>query len=180
MPTILETDRLLVRPWTIDDGEAAFAILGDPEVTRYLGDTGAAFPDLAHTNRWLERIQLAYPRWNGLGSWAVVEKATGEVIGGGGLLELEDGPDVEVFYHFRRSNWGNGFATEFTRALIPYAFQITALPRIVGLSYPENIASQRVMTNAGMTHIGRRFAYGADLEYFEINRPNVLDLGREL
>lgn len=170
MTIILETERLTVRPWTSSDAEAAFAILGDPEVTRYLGEVGSAFPDLSHTRGWLERIQRAYPSWGALGSWAAVETATGIPIGGGGLLELEDGPDVEVFYHFRRASWGHGYATELTRGLIAYAFDVTELPRIIGLAYPENIASQRVMTKAGMTHMGRRHAYGADLEYFSIAR----------
>ena len=171
MTNILETDRLIVRPWTADDGEAAFAILGDPEVTRYLGEAGAAFPDLAHTQEWLERIERSYPIWDGFGSWAVVESASGAVIGGGGLLELEDGPDVEVFYHFRRNRWGHGFATELTQGLIAHAFATTDLPRLIGLAYPANIASQRVLTKAGMTHLGLRHAYGADLEYFAIDRP---------
>lgn len=170
MTMILETDRLTVRPWVSCDAEAAFAILGDPEVTRYLGEGGSVFPDLAHARGWLERIQRAYPTWGVLGSWAVVENETGLPIGGGGLLQLDDGPDVEVFYHFRRASWGHGYATELTRALIAYAFGATDLPRIIGLAYPENIASQRVMTKAGMTHLGRRHAYGADLEYFTIER----------
>lgn len=173
MSIVLETERLTVRRWTSSDAEAAFAILGDPEVTRYLGEAGSAFPDLAHTQGWLERIQRAYPAWGALGSWAAVENATGIPIGGGGLLELEDGPDVEVFYHFRKASWGQGFATELTRALIAYAFDVTELPRIIGLAYPENIASQRVMAKAGMTHLGRRHAYGSDLEYFEITRPET-------
>lgn len=167
----LETDRLLVRPWEATDGDDAFAILGDPEVTRYLGEAGAAFPDLAHTNAWLERVVRAYPKWGALGSWAVVEKATGLAIGGGGLLELEDGPDVEVFYHLRKDRWGRGYATELTIALIAYAFAETDLPRVIGLTYPENVASQRVLVKAGMTHLGTRHAYGQDLEYFVIERP---------
>jgi RimJ/RimL family protein N-acetyltransferase len=170
MPNILETERLTVRPWTSRDAEAVLAILGDPEVTRYLGEAGAAFPDLAHAQGWLERIQRAYFTWGVLGSWAAVETTTGLPIGGGGLLELEDGPDVEVFYHFRRDSWGHGYATELTRALIAHAFEVTALPRVIGLAYPENTASQRVMTKAGMSHLGRRHAYGADLEYFAIGR----------
>ena len=170
MSIILETDRLTVRLWTSSDADAAFAILGDPEVTRYLGEADSAFPDLAHTQGWLERMQRAYPKWGDLGSWAVVENATGIPIGGGGLLELEDGPDVEVFYHFRQKSWGHGYATELTRALIVYAFAMTELPRIIGLTYPANIASQRVLTKAGMTHLGCRHAYGADLEYFSIER----------
>jgi ribosomal-protein-alanine N-acetyltransferase len=173
MTPILETDRLLVRRWNGADADAAFAILGDPEVTRYLGATGDAFADLDRIQEWLGRIEARYPTWGVLGSWAVVEKSTGVAIGGGGLMELDEGPDVEVFYHFRKSSWGYGYATELTRALLAYGFAETELPRIVGLAYPDNVASQRVMTKAGMTHVGVRHAYGADLEYFTIDRPGA-------
>ncbi|HET9660932.1 MAG TPA: GNAT family N-acetyltransferase [Thermomicrobiales bacterium] len=171
MPILLETDRLLVRPWTTDDVEAAFAILGDPEVTRYLGDTGDAFADRDRIHGWLERIVARTAEWNPYGSWAVVENATGDIIGGGGLFQLEGGPDVEVFYHFRQISWGYGYATELARALIAYAFASTDLPRVIGVAFPANTASHRVLTKAGMTHLGQRHAYGADLEYFTIDRP---------
>ena len=171
MTTILETDRLVLRPWTLDDAEAAFAILGDPEVTRYLGEDGKPFPDLAYARAWLERIEARYAAWGRFGNWAALERATGEIVGGGGLIELDDGPDVEVFYHFRADRWGLGYATELTRALIGYAFDRLDLPRVVGVAYPANTASHRVMQKAGMTHEGRREAYGTDMEFFIIDRP---------
>ncbi len=46
MTTVFETDRLIVRHWTEDDAEDAFAIFGDPEVMRYVGDTGEPHPDV--------------------------------------------------------------------------------------------------------------------------------------
>jgi RimJ/RimL family protein N-acetyltransferase len=172
MTNILETERLILRPWSDGDAEAAFAILGDPEVTRYLGEDGKPFADLAATQAWLERIQARYATWGSYGSWAAVEKSSGAVIGGGGLLELEGGPDVEVFYHFRRASWGMGYATELTSALIAYAFERLDLPRVVGVAYPANTASHRVMRKAGMTHEGLRPAYGTDMEWFAIDRPS--------
>jgi RimJ/RimL family protein N-acetyltransferase len=173
MTVVLETDRLLVRPWESTDAEAAFEILGDPEVTRYLGETGDAFVDLDHIRDWLVRIDEKSQTWGAYGSWAVVEKAIGEVVGGGGLLPLEGGPDVEVFYHFRKRSWGNGFATELTRALLAYAFETTDLPRVVGVAYPANTASLHVLTKAGMTHVGQRPTFGSDLEFFVLDRPDV-------
>lgn len=170
MASILETERLLVRPWESSDVEDAFAILGDPEVTRYLGETGAAFADRDRVREWLERIAARSAEWGAFGSWAVVKKETNTVIGGGGLQKLDGGPEVEVFYHFRKTSWGHGYATELTRGLIDFAFTTLDLPRVVGVAYPANTASHRVMTKAGMTHRGLRHAYGHDLEYFEITR----------
>ena len=168
---ILETDRLILRQWTPDDAEAAFAIFGDPEVSRYLGATGEPHPDVAYTRQRMERLANRYATWNGRGNWAAVEKASGEIIGGGGLVELEGGPDLEVFYHFRRDRWGLGYGTELTKGLIGYAFERLGLPRLVGIAYPANVASHRVMRKAGMTHQGRRHVYDHDMEYFTVERP---------
>ncbi len=57
MIAIFETDRLLVRPWTVEDAEAAFVIFGDPEVMRYVGDTGEPHPDIAFTRERLTHSQ---------------------------------------------------------------------------------------------------------------------------
>jgi [ribosomal protein S5]-alanine N-acetyltransferase len=172
MPFLLETDRLIVRPYTLDDAEAAFAFFGDPEVTRYLGYTGEPHPDLETTRQRLTAHAAAHSSPRGLDNWAVIEKSTGMLIGGGGLAELDESVDVEVFYHLRVDRWGNGYATELTRALIAYAFETLELPRVVGLAYTANTASQRVMMKAGMTHLGLRHAFGHDMEYFEIIRPS--------
>ncbi len=51
-----------------------------------------------------------------------MEKQSGTVIGGGGLAALEDLDEVEVFYHFRKASWGNGYATELTLGLLDYGF----------------------------------------------------------
>ncbi len=173
MTIVLETDRLILREWTAGDAEEAFAYTSDPEVMRYLGATGEAHPDIAFTRASLERTAAHYPTWNGYGNWAAIEKSTGAVIGGGGLLELENGPDVEVFYHFRRDRWGMGYATELTKALINYGFERLNLPRAVGVAFPANTASHKVMLKAGMTHEGLRYVYEHDLELFVIERPTV-------
>ncbi len=64
MTVVLETDRLLVRLWQASDAEAAFEILGDPDVTRYLGETGDAFADhdddvSAPWDRGLDRARVS-------------------------------------------------------------------------------------------------------------------------
>jgi RimJ/RimL family protein N-acetyltransferase len=170
MTTILETDRMLLREWTVDDADALFAIMGDPDVARFLGATGQPHPNVEHTRERLQRAVARERAANGCGNWAAVDKASGEIIGGGGLEVLEGGPDVEVFYHFRKASWGQGYATELTRGLIDYAFTALDMPRVVGVAYPDNPASHHVMTKAGMRHEGQRHVYDHDLEYFVIER----------
>lgn len=170
MRVIFETERLVAREWAPDDAEAAFAIYGDPEVTRYLGATGEPDPNLAYRRERLAGMATRYAATPGYGMWALVERAGGDVIGGAGLLLLEEGPEVEIAYALRRRSWGHGYATEVARGVIEYGCGRLGLPRLVGLAYPANLASQRVLLKAGMIHRGRRQAYGHDLEWFEIER----------
>jgi RimJ/RimL family protein N-acetyltransferase len=170
MATIFETERLIVRPWSEDDADAAFMIFGDPEVMRFVGDTGEPHPSVEFTRERMRARGQQPSAATGLGNWATVEKATGQIIGGGGLWLLEDLDEVEVFYHFRKDRWGQGYATELTIGLLDYGFAHLDRQRLIGLAYSANTASHRVMTKAGMTHLGLRHAYGTDLEYFVIEK----------
>ena len=114
--TVFETDRLLVRPWTVDDVEAAFAIFGDPEVMRYVGDTGEPHPDIDYTRERLRvRNEQVGGLRSGLGNWAVVEKRPARSSAAEDWRCWRTWIDVEVFYHFRKASWGHGYATELTR-----------------------------------------------------------------
>jgi ribosomal-protein-alanine N-acetyltransferase len=97
--------------------------------------------------------------WNthSLGPWAVIDKATGSWIGKLGLMYQEDwpGPDkFEVDYELDPAWWGRGLATEGTQAALRYAFTQLQLPRIIGATVPEHVASRRVMEKCGLSYQG--------------------------
>ena len=101
---------------------------------------------------------------------AVTERATGALVGDGGLHPLGgDGPDVELGYTLARSAWGRGYATELGRALVAYAFDVLGVPRVVAQVEPANAASRHVLEKLGMTRARERTAYG---------RPHLLYDGR--
>jgi [ribosomal protein S5]-alanine N-acetyltransferase len=83
---------------------------------------------------------------------------------------MADSADVEVAYHFAKAAWGKGYATEITRALVAYAFANSELPRIVGVTYPQNAPSQRVLLKAGFRSVGRSLYHDIEVERFEIDR----------
>jgi GNAT acetyltransferase-like protein len=102
--------------------------------------------------------------------WAVVSKATGQVIGNCGLKYLEAGRDVEVGYHFASSAWGKGYATEAARACVRYGFERLGLHRIVAVVLPTNMGSRRVLEKSGLTYQGMGHYYGKDLMCYAIDR----------
>src|SRR5437773_2004276 len=106
----LETDRLIIRDWRLEDSEAAFTIYGDPDVMRFVG-TGQPYESLDQTRLSLRRI-IARDTDKPMGFWAVEDKSTVELVGGGLLKYLPDHSDVEVGYHLAKKWWGRGMATE--------------------------------------------------------------------
>jgi ribosomal-protein-alanine N-acetyltransferase len=151
---IVETARLIVREWVLDDAEDAFVLYGDPAVTATLPDAMRRV-SRETTRAWLagmERQQAADPTPEGLGLWAVVERASGRVVGGAQLQQarINGQEQVELGYHLARAAWGNGYATEVASALRAYGFETLGLRRIVGVVLPDNHASRRVPEKIGM------------------------------
>ena len=148
---MIETPRLLLRPIEAADFDAFTAIYADPEVTRFIGQGSALTPEAVAD--LLERRMKDYER-QGYGVLAVVEKATGRLIGRCGLVHWEiDGRDeLEVGYIFARSAWGRGYATEAARAVRGLALGPLRRRRLISLIRYGNEASVRVAEKLGMTH----------------------------
>lgn len=172
----LVTPRLRIRPWTTgpDDVAAAFAMYGDPQVTRYLGDGTRrdSTPDV--TRAFLERVIGRYASEPRYGLWAVEERARGEVIGSALFrplpLDSREPADIEIGYHLRRSAWGQGYATEIAIELIRHGLHDLVLDRMIAVAYPANAASLRVLAKAIMTARGMVHAFGQDLAFFVAER----------
>ena len=151
---VLETDRLRLRPYTLDDAQALHRLLDvDPDVWRF--DPGYA----RSLEERLERIRINTARYQwfaGVGIYAVELKETGRLIGQSGLntylLENQDGfttIEVEVMFTLGKEFWGKGYATEAASEWVRYAFQELRLRRLVGCPDKRNRASVRVLEKLG-------------------------------
>ena len=147
MQTILETERLLIREFGMDDLIALHRMISDPQVTRYTGDGGKTLDDV---RRGLEERMLADYRKRGFGRWATVYKPTGAVIGFAGLKYLDDVGEVDLGYRFFPEFWGQGLATEAAQPVLAYGFDRLNLRRIIGIADVENKASIRVLEKVGL------------------------------
>jgi RimJ/RimL family protein N-acetyltransferase len=160
VPDVL-TQRLRLRGWTEADIEPwARLIYADSEVTRFL--PGANVTPLERTERF---YCYCVNHWaeHGYGIWAVTDRVTGEFIGQGGLNLVADLDAVELDYSLARAYWGQGYATELARAATGYGFDTLALPRMIALTFAENIASRRVMEKVGFQHERDVHVFGVDL-----------------
>src|SRR5699024_9189555 len=132
--------RIALRPFELSDLEAAHRVYGEAEVMRYVGEGGPVARE--HATAMIAEYRAHQAR-QGFAFWAVIEHATGELIGDAGLEVTAHG--VELGYTLARSRWGRGLATEAARLCIDAAFGPLGLPRLVALADVDNPASARVL-----------------------------------
>jgi len=164
----LETARLSLRRFEDGDIGRLLEIFGDAEVMRFVGRRVPFDLD-----RLLASQAAVRDHWrtHGFGPLAAVERATARLVGECGLQLLEEGPDVELTYTLARDAWGRGYASEAAAAVLEWGFAGLGLGRVVGVVYPENLASQRVLEKAGLRRTGMRRCYGAELVEYVLERP---------
>lgn len=145
---VIETERLLLRRVHQADADVLAEIWSDPQVTRYMG--GAR--DREKVRKHIEEEVRARTTACGTGRWSVIERTSGHVVGGCGLLEKNvDGRDeIELVYIFAVGAWRQGYATEAASALRDYAVRRLGLQRIIALIDPDNHGSVRVAEKIGM------------------------------
>ncbi|HKF20711.1 MAG TPA: GNAT family N-acetyltransferase [Candidatus Angelobacter sp.] len=143
---ICQTDRLLLREFTMDDLEPLTAMHLDPEVYRFIG---LRTPE---QTRNVLRDWIAAYQSPGFAKWAVVLRETGEFIGRCGMMieEYEGISEPELGWTFARAHWGHGYATEAAVAALKHGFDNLQLRRIISLIHPDNLASERVALRIGM------------------------------
>ncbi len=149
----LDSARLTVRRFTLDDLDLVARLLADPKVTRHLGGP----KDRAGAERTLRTRALDYyDEHPGLGMWATAERATGRVVGFHVLNHIWGEPDIQVGYALFQEAWGRGYATEMSVRLLRYGFEDLGLPTICAITNLDNTASQRVLLKAGLSRQGER------------------------
>jgi ribosomal-protein-alanine N-acetyltransferase len=126
--------------------------------------------------------QLKHWEERKLGWWAVEPRFSRKLMGWCGLQYLPETEETEVGFLLGKSFWGQGFATEAAKASLRYGFEDLGLKRVVGITHPENIASQRVLLKLGMSFTVKTRYFGMDCYRYSIDRSdqNRIDDARQL
>lgn len=147
--TPIETPRLVLRHFVRSDLDDLVAMDSDDRVMRYLG-SGLTGRTRAQCEETIERLVARAAENPGYGLLHARARDGGAFVGGCGLFRVPDGEDIEIAYRLPHAQWGHGFATEMARAVLAHGFANLGLARVVGLTWPENAASQRVLEKIGM------------------------------
>jgi len=169
---LLETERLLIRPWKQEDYDPFAALNADPVVMEYFPSTLSKKESNAMADRVCGLINE-----KGWGFWAAEEKESGSFIGFVGLnvpgYDLPFNPCVEIGWRLAKPFWGKGYATEAANACLTFAFENLALDDVVSFTTVRNVKSRAVMERLGFTNSGEDFDHPAIEDGHPI-KPHVL------
>lgn len=166
---ILETDRLILRPFCIEDVQDVFNCWeSDPDVAKYMFWT--SHNDVNKTIERVEKelIKIDSDDWY---RWAILSKETGDLLGTGLIYIEEEYEKFEIAYNLGKKAWGFGYATEAMREVIKFAKEDLGVKEIMGRYATENPTSGNILNKLG-------FSYIKDIPY-ECNGGKNLYEGKE-
>jgi len=174
----LRTERLLLRPWSLDDTDFVFGLYSLWSVQQHIGLHPRVMTDrveaVAVITRW-QKMEHPIHAFR-----AITDADTGEIFGNlllksipasSAATLLQPSGDTEIGWHLHPNAWHKGYATEAASAVLTEGWK-TGLDRVVAVTTPSNRPSQRVCMRIGMTHKGRTDQYyNALSELFVAFRP---------
>lgn len=149
---VLETSRLILRRFSLDDAAFVFELVNDPAWLEHIGDRRVRTLEDART--YLRRGALAMYETMGFGMYVVTIKKSGESIGTCGLVKREGLDDVDIGFAFLPQYRGQGFAFESAAAVLDHATRALGLKRIVAIVSAANHRSIRILEKIGLKFEG--------------------------
>jgi RimJ/RimL family protein N-acetyltransferase len=148
---MIETERLILRPFREEDREPFAAMNADPRVGDWLG--GVA--DRAASDAMIDRV-TAHIGKHGFGFFAAERKADHRLVGAIGLMVMADdlpaAGSIELGWRLHPHAQGCGLATEGALAARDWAFAHLAVDEVIAITAQTNLRSQAVMRKIGMRH----------------------------
>ncbi|WP_162199399.1 GNAT family N-acetyltransferase [Kiloniella litopenaei] len=165
----IETARMILRPYAMEDAPSLQRIASDPKVLEFLPDDPLSLEEVEGIITWsigchksnskekLHKLNLA-----------ILSKETEQLIGWCGLGPADwDQSLIEIYYTIAPEHWGKGFATEAASALRNYALKTIEIKKLVGIVAVENAASNKVLQKLGMKYEGQLHTVPTDCDpYF--------------
>ncbi|HEX5689645.1 MAG TPA: GNAT family N-acetyltransferase [Roseiflexaceae bacterium] len=150
---VLETHRLILRWFTLDDAEFIYELLNQPAWKRFIGDRGIDSLDAARA--YIETALLAAYRRYGFGLYAIERKQDGALAGMCGLLKRDTLDDVDLGFALLSRYEGHGLAHEAAAATLAYSRDTLGLARIVAITSLDNDRSMQLLERLGMRYEGQ-------------------------
>lgn len=175
MDLILETERLLLRPFEFSDAEALFSMDSNPNVHLYLGNNPLTKIEQVH--EYIQNIKNQYAQ-NGIGRFIAETKDTKEVIGWIGLKFITETENnhinfYDIGYRLREEFWKKGYAFEGAKAWRDYAFTKMEISTLYASAHIENIASNRILQKIGMHQREQYLHHDIPCFWYELENKEI-------
>jgi ribosomal-protein-alanine N-acetyltransferase len=177
MNLILETERLLLRPFELSDAESLFDMDKNPNVHTYLWQK--PITDIKEVYEYIEMVRQQYLD-NNIGRFSTIIKETGELIGWTGIKfvtgHIENGNTNFYDYGYRLNEkfWNKGYATEASVAWLDYGFNTMKIDKMNAYTHFDNGASNHILQKVGMNFIEDYLdEHGAPWKWWQMKNPNL-------
>jgi [ribosomal protein S5]-alanine N-acetyltransferase len=170
---MLITKRLYLRSPQISDFDDLYQLQTDPHVMKYIGN---GVRDKTAVQDSLKNA-LKHEKKFGYSLGSLFEKETDLFVGRAGLIHLafdDESTEIEVAYAIHMKFWGRGYGTEIAQALVNWGFENLTIDRLVGIVHPENIRSQKVLQNVGMSYAKDYHYNGMKTHFYQIERSAII------
>jgi RimJ/RimL family protein N-acetyltransferase len=147
--TVIETERLILRPLTVDDAPFILTLLNEPSFLRYIGDKKVR--NLEDARQYMLNGPFASYEQHGFGLCLVELKESHTPIGMCGLVKREELPDPDIGFAFLPDHWNKGFAFESAAAVLRDARERLALQRVLAITFLFNESSIKLLERLGFS-----------------------------
>ncbi|MBS0538285.1 MAG: GNAT family N-acetyltransferase [Proteobacteria bacterium] len=172
--TVLQTDRLTLRPLIAADAELYAGMRYHPDVAKWLSPSELDPIDAARAA--IERFELSWQERR-YAPWGLFRD--GRLIGHGGLNFVPEFEATEVLWALHPDAWGRGYATEMARAALRFGFETVGLASIFAITKPDNTASQAVMKRLGLRYRKNVVYRNLDSVWFDVSRETFEKIGEK-
>jgi RimJ/RimL family protein N-acetyltransferase len=145
---VAETERLRLRPLTVEDAAFVLELVNEPSWLQFIGDKGVRTLEDART--YIEAGPMAMYARLGFGLYVTERKSDGAPMGMCGLIKRDGLDDVDIGFAFLPRYWGRGYAYEAAAAVMDFGKRIIGLTRIVAITSPDNESSARLLEKLGL------------------------------
>ena len=147
---ILETERLMLRRFTLDDTSFIIDLLNTEGWIKYIGEKNVKTPD--HARAYLENGPLKSYRNNEFGLALVELKVNHVPIGMCGLINRDYLDRLDVGFAFLPNHTGHGYALEIVKKTVEHAFRELKQEKLYAITLPHNYSSIKLLTKIGFSY----------------------------
>ncbi|HEX5113050.1 MAG TPA: GNAT family N-acetyltransferase [Saprospiraceae bacterium] len=167
MKLVLETDRLNLREYTIEDAPFLLRLVNDPAWLRHIGDRKVYTVEDAE--QYLLNGSIKSYHDHGFGFWKVENKETGEAMGSAGLAKRDYLEDVDLGFAFLPEYRTQGYGQEAAISIIDFAKKSLGLKNLVAITSQDNIPSINLLVKLGFKYQDKFLLEGEYLNLYKLN-----------